>query len=532
MNISISVRATRRILACIVATAITITGAASMVSAAPATTAKTAKNVIMLIPDGMSVGATTLARYMLEDNEKGTQKLYMDGYVTGLSTTTWAGGPITDSAPGGTALAVGKKSVTGALGVDQNLKPRASVLEAAQKQGKATGLIATSEFMHATPAAFSAHEEARGSYANITEQMLNQGIDVILGAGSTQSKIENLKILEAAKKDGYSVVGTKSAMNKSTARKLWGDFTNAQGSKNNLSYDIDREDTEPSLADMTKKAIEVLNKDKDGFFLMVEGSKIDWAAHANDTVGIITDVLAFDEAFKASVEFAKKDKNTVVVAVTDHGNSGITIGSYDLQGYDSAKFSILDPLKGATKTAEGALALIPATGATDNDLNNALKAYGITPDDKEIATEIKAFKDKPSTETLVKTMNKKAYIGYTTNGHTGEDVVLYNYAPSHLKKLTGSVDNTDVAKYMATVMGLNLDTTTKDLFVDVTKKAGATIDKDKAELTLKGKTKTVTIKANTDTAYINGKAVDLKGEVAVYIDGKFYVPSSVVKLVY
>jgi alkaline phosphatase len=151
--------------------------------------------------------------------------------------------------------------------------------------------------------------------------------------------------------------------------------------KGNLSYDLDRDTSlEPSLAEMTTKAIELLKRDKDGFVLMVEGSKIDWAAHANDTVGVATDILAFDKAFKAAVDFAKADGHTIVIAVTDHGNSGITIGSNASPSYEKDVFSILAPLKGATKTAEGAMALVDST-KSEASLNGALKAYGIDPDD-------------------------------------------------------------------------------------------------------------------------------------------------------
>lgn len=147
-------------------------------------------------------------------------------------------------------------------------------------------------------------------------------------------------------------------MLRSTSQKMWGAFS--QGA---MAYEMDRNTTrpeEPSLAEMTQKAIQTLSKDQDGFFLMVEGSKIDWAAHANDPVGIISDVLALDDAVKKALDFAKKDKNTLVVAVTDHGNSGISIGSSKTNStYDKINIStFINPLKKATLTTEGALSLL------------------------------------------------------------------------------------------------------------------------------------------------------------------------------
>lgn len=490
---------------------------------------KDIKNVIMLIPDGMSVDATTLARYMLD--EKGDIPLTMDEYVTALVKTRWANGPITDSAPAGTALATGNKSISGALGVDASLVPKASVLEAAQTLGKATGIIATSEFMHATPAAYTSHEVKRSNYATIAEQMLNQNLDVMFGTGAGKVDKATLDIITTAEALGYTIVDDRSELMNTKASKVWGNFSATIGGTNNLSYDIDRKKSqEPSLADMTSKAIKILSQDKDGFFLMVEGSKIDWAAHANDTVGIVNDVLAFDKAFKVAVDFAKKDGNTLVVSVTDHGNSGITIGNtYVSASYDKDPFSFLSPLKGATKTAEGALALVD-TAKSAESLDNALKAYGIDPADTTIKAEIDAFKADPTTANLVKTMNKKAVIGYTTGGHTGEDVPLYVYAPANITLPKGVIDNTDVAKYIAAAMGVDLAEITGKLFIDITDKG--TFDSATQTFTVKAANgKVITVKPNQSTASVDGVSYSLNGNVTVYINNRFYAPQELVDLI-
>jgi len=476
------------------------------------------KNVIMLIPDGMSVTATALARYYIDST--GKTNLEMDKYFTGLVKTSWANGPITDSAPAGTAYSTGNKSIPGALGIDANKMPKATILEAAQTKGKATGLVATSEWMHATPAAFSAHEEARSNYANIAEQMLSQNIDVLLGTGSAKVPTATFDILATANAKGYTVVNNKTEMLSATSNKIWGDFTATIGGKNNMSYDLDRNvNEEPSLEEMTKKAIEVLSKDQDGFFLMVEGSKIDWAAHANDTAGVVGDTLAFDKAFKAAVDYAKADGNTAVISVTDHGNSGISIGNYNLNGYDSAQFSILNPIKGATKSAEGALTLLPNT-------DDVLRAYGIDPADTttKVKEAIDIFKATPNSNNLVKTLNEKAFIGYTTYGHTGEDVPLYVYTPSSVSKnaMKGLHKNTDVAKFMANLFGVDLDEVTSKLFVDVTSKA--TYDSTTKTYTIIENGKTLIFKANQAVAKLDGVDKDLNGQVIVVVNSKVYLP--------
>jgi len=506
-----------------------IPGQGAYAASTKSTQEKTVKNVIMLIPDGMSVGASTLARYMLD--EKGDIPLAIDEYVTAMVKTRWANGPITDSAPAGTALSTGNKSISGALGVDEDLIPKASLLEAAQMKGKATGVIATSEFMHATPAAYTAHEAKRSNYAAIAEQMLYQNLDVMFGTGASKVDKSTLDIIATAESLGYTIIDDKRELKATKATKVWGNFTSTTGGSNNLSYDLDRNAaTEPSLAEMTSKAIKILSKDKDGFFLMVEGSKIDWAAHANDTVGIATDVLAFDDAFKAAVDFAKKEGNTLVIAVTDHGNSGITIGnSYVSPAYDKDPFSVLAPLKGATKTAEGAIALLDATKSTQSK-NEALKAYGIDPTDTTLKAEIDAFMADPTIATLVKTMNKKAVIGYTSLGHTGEDVPLYVCAPSSVELPKGVIDNTEVAEYIADAMGVDLAKTTSKLFIDITDVS--TLDSATNEFTIKSSSgKAITVKANQSTAYIDGKAYSLDGQVTVYINNHFYAPKTLVNLI-
>ena len=149
---------------------------------------------------------------------------------------------------------------------------------------------------------------------------------------------------------------------------------------------------EPSLAEMTNKAIDTLSKDKDGFFLFVEGSKVDWAAHANDPIGIISDVLAFDDAVNEALEFAKKDGNTMVIAVSDHGNSGITMGNVNTNGnYPEIPVSAyIDPLKKATMTVEGALKQL---NDDRSNMKEVAELYGL---DNLTEEEIEALKTSKS----------------------------------------------------------------------------------------------------------------------------------------
>ncbi|GIP38575.1 alkaline phosphatase [Paenibacillus sp. J31TS4] len=432
-------------------------------------------NVIMMVMDGTSAGATSLARWYKGEN------LAMDEIVIGGVRTHSAESAITDSAPAATALATGHKSndkIIGLLpkivntpGVDpvnpeDAYKPVANVLEGAKLLGKSTGIISTSEIQHATPAGFSSHAAHRSNYQDIAEQQVYQEIDVVLGGGkesllpgtTKNSRVDGEDLTKVLDSKGYEFVETRDELLKTKSNKIWGSFAPSA-----LAYDFDRKVTnnnEPSLAEMTKKAIDTLSKNEKGFFLFVEGSKVDWAAHANDTIGIISDVLAFDDAVNEALEFAKKDGNTMVIAVSDHGNSGITMGNVNTNSkYPETPVSAyVDPLKKASMTIEGALKQLKADRS---NMKEVAELYGL---DNLTATEIEALRASKSLQAdMTKMLANRANIGFTTGGHTGEDVFLYAYGPS---RPYGLVENTDIAKSMAEFLGFDLNKTTDKLFVN------------------------------------------------------------------
>lgn len=430
-------------------------------------------NVIMMVMDGTSAGATSLARWY-----KG-EDLAMDEIMIGGVRTHSAESAITDSAPAATALATGHKSndkIVGLLpavvntpGVDavdpeDAFKPVANVLEGAKLLGKSTGIISTSEIQHATPAGFSSHATHRSNYQDIAEQQVYQGIDVVLGGGkdsllpgsARNSRVDGEDLTKVLDVQGYEFVETRDELLKTDSDKIWGSFAPSA-----LAYDFDRDaDHEPSLAEMTKKAIDTLSEDEDGFFLFVEGSKVDWAAHANDPIGIISDVLAFDDAVQEALEFAKADGNTMVIAVSDHGNSGITMGNVNTNSnYPEIPVSVyIDPLKKATMTVEGALKQL---NDDRSNMKEVGELYGL---DNLSEEEIKALKTSESLQAdMSKMLSERANIGFSTGGHTGEDVFLYAYGPS---KPYGLIDNTDIAKSMASFLGFDLNEITDKLFVN------------------------------------------------------------------
>ncbi|WP_195988358.1 alkaline phosphatase [Clostridium sp. D53t1_180928_C8] len=442
---------------------------------------KKVKKVIYLIADGMSDGILTAAKYYndIQDGTLGNDKLAMDDIRSGFVKTAWANGPITDSAPAGTALSSGYKANPGVVGLNTEGQPKATILEAAELNGLATGIIATSEITHATPAAFSSHVESRQDYNSIMKQQVYKDMEVVLGGGSVffeatggGKRDDGKDLTEDIKALGYDYVTNKSEMNESDSDKLWGLFA-----ERDLAYDFDRvaegNEEEPSLAEMTEKAIEVLEKDEEGFILMVEGSKIDWAAHANDPAGTIGDILAFDDAIKVALDYAKENQDTIVVVTTDHANSGFSIGNESTtSGYDDLTFeeSIMQ-IKDFKLSAEKFTALVE--GKSDEEVKALIKEYygysDITAEELEYA----------KTGKINEVMKIRAKLGYTTGGHTGGDVYLGVYAPAGVEKLRGTVDNTELPKYMASNLGLNLDSASETLYQDIKSKLeveGATFE--------------------------------------------------------
>ena len=511
---------------------------------------KRVKNVILLIPDGQTITALTLARWY-----QGGQSLAVDEITTGLVRTYNADTPIADSAPAGTAMATGFKSNTKYIGVLPSVatlygvepikegdeqKPIATILEAAKLQGKATGIISTSNIQHATPADFTSHYPDRNNYDGLAEQQVYNKLDVALGAGYKylvkEKRADKEDLLDELNKLGYTVVKTKEEMEKTNSNKLFGLFADDA-----LAYEFDRETnrpSEPSLSEMTSKAISILSKDKDGFFLMVEGSKVDWAAHANDPIGVISDVLAFDKAVKEALDFAKKDGNTVVIVASDHGNGGLSIGNKETSSnYDKVPLSaFIDPLKKVKLTGEGLEAKL------NSDRSNVVEVmkeyYGITDLTED---EIKLIKDAKVGSLNYATgpiVSRRAYLGWTTNGHTGEEVALHVYHPKK-QVLMGTVQNTDIPKYMEEVMGLDLKIANDRLFHNIMKTletAGLEYywnngDFVNPELVITDGVDKMLIPANKDYYVLNGKKVQSPG-VNVFINGeKFYVAKDIVNLI-
>ncbi len=281
------------------------------------------KNVILLIGDGMGI-AHVEAASLKATGVSG--RLDMERMpVTGLSNTNSTSNIVTDSAAGGTALSTGFRTNNYMIARDPDGKNLKTLAEAAREAGMSAGLAVTCGVTHATPASFSAHVENRKMEDVIAEQMVNNRIDVILGGGKeyfipsteTGSKRKDEKnILNTARDLGYNIIETREDLIKAEKLPLLGIFSISA---------LKTEAPEPTLAEMTDRAITLLSKNEKGFFLMVEGSQIDWAAHSNKADQAIRQTLLFDQAVKTALDFAAKDGKTLVLVTADHETGGMAI---------------------------------------------------------------------------------------------------------------------------------------------------------------------------------------------------------------
>ena len=334
---------------------------------------KPAKNIILLIGDGMGDSEITAARNYAEGAGgffKGIDALPLTGQYTHYSLDKKTGKPdyVTDSAASATAWSTGVKTYNGALGVDIHDKDHTTILEMAKAAGLATGNVSTAELQDATPAALVSHVISRRCYGptvtsekcalnalekggkgSITEQLLNARADVTLGGGAktfsetaTAGEWKGKTLREQAQARGYQLVGDASSLaaisEANQDKPLLGLFSDGnmpvrwEGPKASLHGNIDkpavtctpnakRTDSIPTLAAMTEKAIDLLSKNEKGFFLQVEGASIDKQDHAANPCGQIGETVDLDEAVQKALEFAKKDGNTLVIVTADHAHA-------------------------------------------------------------------------------------------------------------------------------------------------------------------------------------------------------------------
>jgi alkaline phosphatase len=352
--------------------------------------AKEVKNVILMIGDGMGPQQVGLLEeyarrapqsiYNDKNNKTALSMLADDGHV-GFSLNApygASGSLVVDSACSATQLATGKAAGSEMIGLDVEGNIVETILEKAKRAGKATGLVSDTRLTHATPASFASHQPHRSLEPAIAVEMISSGmVDVMLSGGarallpsdikSNETKRKMMKdlgapeslykkskrsdkrniLLEAKDQYGYSLAFDKTQLAESDATKLLGIFSNS-GMANGIAYKTCKKDntcTQPSLKDMTLKALDILSKDEDGFFLMIEGGQIDWAGHANDAGWMLNELVKFDEAIEAVYEWVKNRNDTLVVVTADHETGSFGL-SYSMKDIPEAKMLDGDGMNG------------------------------------------------------------------------------------------------------------------------------------------------------------------------------------------
>ncbi|MBU8891925.1 MAG: alkaline phosphatase [Bacteroidales bacterium] len=282
---------------------------------------KKAKNIILLIGDGMGV-TQIYAAMSVSEKPLSFEKFKHIGFHKTHSATDF----VTDSGAGGTALSTGNKTRNKCISVDTSGNPLKTILEYAEENQLATGLISTSSILHATPAAFIAHEQSRYNYENIALDFLDVDIDVFIGGGKKQfvDREDKLNLIDSLRKNQYNVIDGINNFNPEAD----GKFAVFTADEHNPEYVNGRGDMLPVS---TEKAIKSLSKHEKGFFLMVEGSQIDWGGEDNDIDYVINETIDFDNAIAKALEFAIEDGETLVIVTSDHETGGLSIVDGDLE---------------------------------------------------------------------------------------------------------------------------------------------------------------------------------------------------------
>lgn len=419
---------------------------------------KKAKNIIFLISDGMSSGtlqmANLYAQNILEKNGN-WMNLYAENKVSrALMDTASASSSVTDSAAASSAFGGGQRVKNGVLNVGSNGEKHLPIWQKFKKAGKKAGCVTTVTITHATPAGFCVNSEKRNAENEIAEMYANIGLDVLLGGGddffNASKRPDKKDIYKIYEQKGYQILKEKSDLEKiKKGKKVLGVF--ASGA---LPYSIDRANIldlqqTPSLAEMSAAAIDQMKDHENGFVLLIEAGKVDWAAHANDIAALIHDQLAFDEAVKTAIDFAEKDKETLVIITTDHGNAnpGLIYGADATKNFNSIadyKYTneyILNSIHSDfnQKQIKDWIYETNKINLTDEEAVHLLNFYsGIEKQESGLYN----YKKLPF-KALSEIQKKHNNIGWISMDHSGDYVELAAYGPGS-ELLKPFVKNTDL----------------------------------------------------------------------------------------
>ncbi|MDR2914689.1 MAG: alkaline phosphatase [Tannerella sp.] len=434
-----------------------------------------AKYVFYFIGDGMGINQVNITEAYLSSlkGERGSASLLMTQFpVASMAATFSADADVTDSAASGTALATGTKTNNGYIGVNPELERLESIAAKAKKAGKKVGITSTVPVNHATPAAFYGHQKNRSMYYEITRDLLVSDFDFFAGAGlyNRDNLYDNTKVPDIypqIEQAGYTIskgyddfkVNAGKSKKVLLVQKNWEET-------GDIPYAIDRTNEDLTLKQITEAAIDVLTRDnKKGFFLMLEGGRIDWAGHGNDAATVIKEVIDMDDAVKVAYEFYKKHpKETLIVITADHETGGLTAGrggmninvlQYQKMSQDKLTERInelyiskegnvtWEDVKGLLTEAMGFWKNVPVSWEHEKILRDAfeetlakkhdIKDHNLYADNSLLAAKAKLV------------MNDIAKLGWSTGSHSADFVPVFAVGVGQ-ELFMRKMDNTDIPK--------------------------------------------------------------------------------------
>ncbi len=443
------------------------------------------KYVFLMIGDGMGIDQVFGTEYYQAtiDSIHGMKPLTFTQFpYVGLSRTYSTSNEITDSAAGGTALSAYQKTGNGILGMDSSQTvPLTSIAQLAKEKGLAVGITSSVSIDHATPGAFYAQVPNRGMYYQIGKQLAQSQFDFFGGSDflyPTDYSKDSTHLHTLLEQSGYTIYKGYSAYQKekkkgkrvylTQAEKL--DTAGIPIYQKSLPYAIDRTADDLTLAQITTAAIDFLYAKKKGFFLMVEGGKIDWACHAQDAATVFHEVIDFDKAIQVAYEFYQKHPHeTLIVITADHETGGLGLGNkdyhlnFDLLGQQKSSISALSQLIGkaivnteqpfsweiAQEILKEQLGFWDNVTLTAEQEEKLKKAYRLATG-KEVATEYS--EENHLAVAAIKVLNKMARCGWTSGTHTGAPVPIYAIGVG-AERFVGVMQNTEVPRRIAEIAG-------------------------------------------------------------------------------
>lgn len=446
--------------------------------------AQQAKYVFYFIGDGMGVNQVNGTEMYLAEQEGriGVKPLLFTTFPAGTMATTFsATNSVTDSSAAGTALATGEKTYNGAVSMDDDKNVLSTVAERAKKAGRKVGIATSVSVDHATPAAFYAHQPNRSRYYEIALDLPKTGFDFYAGSGflkptTTADKKEAPNVFPIIEEAGYTIArGLDEYKEKAADAKKMILIQKEGAEPSCLPYAIDHEEGDLTLPEITESAVSFLSKgNKKGFFLMVEGGKIDWACHSNDPVTVFEEVIDLDNAVRVAYEFYKKHpKETLIVVTADHetGGMGLGIGKYELhlksllnqkQSQDLLSKAITDLRKDKAGKASwneikdlltekmGFWKELPLTWEQEKMLRDEYEQSFVK--NKVVFEESLYARTEPLAAAARKVMSQIAMVGWTSSSHTAGYVPVFAIGAG-ADLFIGKMDNTEIPKRIAKAAG-------------------------------------------------------------------------------